>query len=527
MRLWTDLFRPTRYGNEAKKAYSSLGAAENELPVVLLQLDNGLFRVQRQLEFSQRIRHLMSSRHRDIHERSLVIFQSKLDILKSMFQDAPSPTNHDSMESFKYFWNKKSILEAAQDLQTWQALTDQSWFLLMTIVDPGVDTALADNELQISSFIPSTSTIRSSWILKTSSGGARLMLPYGEIEQMEISNIAFSDIKSAKRSRPLGASTTYILSEICDLRSPPGSHFSRYTIAKEDSEKLASRLQHQEPENFGLLTCKGFTLSGTKADPKITLILWIPPDFLPSPRSLRDVLLTMTLDSLTQRLDIAKGLAKSVGYVHTLGFVHKNIRPESVLCFTRPGAKTIFTFLAGFELFRRDMGWTQRLGDVSPDKNLYRHPSRQGIHPELNYTMQHDVYSLGVCLLEIGLWRSFVNYTTSSNGATPWVSSNLNYSTETSNQELTEGFAANTTKERLLSLTRDDLPQFMGDKYSEVTMNCLTFMEEPSMEFSDGSEASDGQENLMGVTYMEKVRASHLLRLPDFIAKQYYVTNSA
>ncbi|KAK3947523.1 hypothetical protein QBC32DRAFT_192510, partial [Pseudoneurospora amorphoporcata] len=24
--------------------------------------------------------------------------------------------------------------------------------------------------------------------------------------------------------------------------------------------------------------------------------------------------------------------------------------------------------------------------------------------------MQHDVYSLGVCLLEMGLWRSFVMY---------------------------------------------------------------------------------------------------------------------
>ena len=34
--------------------------------------------------------------------------------------------------------------------------------------------------------------------------------------------------------------------------------------------------------------------------------------------------------------------------------------------------------------------------------------------------MQHDIYSLGVCLLEIGLWRSFVYYEgeDSSDGAT-------------------------------------------------------------------------------------------------------------
>ena len=28
---------------------------------------------------------------------------------------------------------------------------------------------------------------------------------------------------------------------------------------------------------------------------------------------------------------------------------------------------------------------------------------RQGVHPEEQLVMQHDIYSLGVCLLEIGL----------------------------------------------------------------------------------------------------------------------------
>src|SRR5271168_4116142 len=39
-----------------------------------------------------------------------------------------------------------------------------------------------------------------------------------------------------------------------------------------------------------------------------------------------------------------------------------------------------------------------------------RHPTRQGTHPEVDYQMQHDIYSLGVVLLEIGLWTSFVLY---------------------------------------------------------------------------------------------------------------------
>lgn len=55
-------------------------------------------------------------------------------------------------------------------------------------------------------------------------------------------------------------------------------------------------------------------------------------------------------------------------------------------------------------------------GDDKWQDNLYRHPERQGKNPEESYTMHHDVYSLGVCLLEIGLWTSFVKYGIGANG---------------------------------------------------------------------------------------------------------------
>lgn len=156
------------------------------------------------------------------------------------------------------------------------------------------------------------------------------------------------------------------------------------------------------------------------------------------------------------------------------------------------------------------MGWTQRIGDAAPDKNLYRHPSRQGINPELNYTMQHDVYSLGVCLLEIGLWKTFVIYTISNNGVTPQISDIFQPLSGTSDEMLTRGLVVD-TKDRLVSLARDELPQYMGNKYSEVTMTCLNFLNEMSMESGDGSEAADNQGILMGVSYIEKVSAPRIL----------------
>ena len=90
----------------------------------MLQLETALLRFQQQLEFSQRIRHLMNKQHREVYDRSLVMFQSKLEILRSLLQDVANPTAPDSVKRVKYLWNKRSISEAVKDLETWQALTD-------------------------------------------------------------------------------------------------------------------------------------------------------------------------------------------------------------------------------------------------------------------------------------------------------------------------------------------------------------------------------------------------------------------
>jgi hypothetical protein len=52
------------------------------------------------------------------------------------------------------------------------------------------------------------------------------------------------------------------------------------------------------------------------------------------------------------------------------------------------------------------------------DRNVYRHPLRQGHDLTEKYRMQHDIYSLNVCLLEIGLWESFVEYVPEDGGPT-------------------------------------------------------------------------------------------------------------
>jgi hypothetical protein len=178
-------------------------------------------------------------------------------------------------------------------------------------------------------------------------------------------------------------------------------------------------------------------------------------------------------------------VAKSVGYVHNFGFVHKNVRPESVLIFILTDGKGISGFLAGFEDFRVDEGWTQRRGDNEPDRNLYRHPSRQGASPRDDYAMQHGIYSLGICLLEIGFWASFIG--NSELDGTPRFSDQLRLPLKIPESQIPR-FLFGHGKEHLLSLARAELPQYMGTKYAEVVETCLTCLDPDNADFGDEHE---------------------------------------
>jgi hypothetical protein len=69
----------------------------------------------------------------------------------------------------------------------------------------------------------------------------------------------------------------------------------------------------------------------------------------------------------------------------------------------------------GFQRVRKDEADTTPILGTDGSENIYRHPSRQGTgYAEDKFSMLHDINSLGVCLLEIAMWRSFVEW--NSNG---------------------------------------------------------------------------------------------------------------
>lgn len=51
---------------------------------------------------------------------------------------------------------------------------------------------------------------------------------------------------------------------------------------------------------------------------------------------------------------------------------------------------------------------SNHFGDKEWTKNFYCYEERQGTEPQQRYAIKHDIYSLGICLLEIGLWESLI-----------------------------------------------------------------------------------------------------------------------
>lgn len=400
-----------RYINEGRQLCSALKHADTEVAERLVRLENNWIRFASQLNFYQRIQHIMDDEHRDVHDQTLQILQNKLEIVLSLLKRLvtpsrekdevfPSPPCH-KIGRWKYAGRKSSLDEAIANLEVWQGLSDQSWFLLLRIADSQVDKALAmrdDNTVSGTDMsLPATAAIRAGLqqlehVALTTASPGHYTLSSSALNNMVIEELPYCDsIAVALRTYSDGTTKRYILNRI---EFGPGA---KTQILKRNIRDLVRKLQVDEPQIFGLLKCKGFiaepTPTGTLSQLSLTLV-FRDPCVSQSPRSLRNLLINMPVTtSITQRLQLARDLAKSVGYVHIFGFVHKNVRPESILLFNRSAEPGFCTFLVGFENLRRDEGWTQRRGDDAVDKNLYRHPSRQGFNPRDDYEMRHDVYS--------------------------------------------------------------------------------------------------------------------------------------
>lgn len=126
--------------------------------------------------------------------------------------------------------------------------------------------------------------------------------------------------------------------------------------------------------------------------------------------------------------------------------------------------------------------------------------------------MQHDIYSIGVVLLEIGLWTSLVSYPQKPNqnpeSDAPVASDLITLLSPT--EERDPRLRAFRGKEMLEDLAERELPHRLGEKYTNMVLTCLRCLDDPgasgSVNKAGGVPSSKDTDGLgIGVSFVETV----------------------
>ncbi|KAK8131170.1 hypothetical protein PG984_007608 [Apiospora sp. TS-2023a] len=253
--------------------------------------------------------------------------------------------------------------------------------------------------------------------------------------------------------------------------------------------------QNSRPENSlrGSLPCLGYRL-----EPVPELVFRKPEGNLVMLRDLIAADQDEPSYALDIRFQLARSLSEAVLGVHVQGLVHKNIRTDTILLVERPTPDTEQSldsqnevsrdvYLTNWHLLRDVSGATIMSGGTEWVENMYRHPRRQGMDVQERYNIGHDIYSLGVCLLEIGLWNLLVRWDHALDEGAPQVSSLVRSAARVgagnqadAERELKRKLRRPTeVKNILLKIARGHLPQRMGRGYCKLVVACLTVLDQP------------------------------------------------
>jgi hypothetical protein len=168
----------------------------------------------------------------------------------------------------------------------------------------------------------------------------------------------------------------------------------------------------EEEDSLFTLRCTGFLDQPPLG--RSLLCYELPFGITGSPRTLHDIISShgkaddksqpsRTKPALGLRFSLAYRLCTTLLQVHLSKWVHKRIWSRGVVVFENE--LDLVPYLQGWGLARRTEDETQLAYEAQIEANFYHHSQRWG-QPVVKHECVHDIYSLGVVLLEIGIWRT-------------------------------------------------------------------------------------------------------------------------
>lgn len=249
-------------------------------------------------------------------------------------------------------------------------------------------------------------------------------------------------------------------------------------------DKLAKLLRQPKETVFRTPSCWGWARQMQYN--RVAFMFSIPEGCAPQPKSLYHIFGSGSQPpSLGQRFTLALQLARCISHLQLVKWVHKSFRSENVLFFPQAESSSGSTCTAeeytdfsepwvlGYEFSRPEAYFSQGQSDRSPLRDVYRHPDRQG-RPTQPFNKVHDIYALGVVLLEIGkllvMRNSRITYLVRVTEFQPGL-----WQQATSLEK--SGFAnvrdPQAIKKQLLRHVEKRLASKMGEKYQQVVLTCL------------------------------------------------------
>jgi serine/threonine protein kinase len=161
---------------------------------------------------------------------------------------------------------------------------------------------------------------------------------------------------------------------------------------------------------------------------------------------------------LGEKLALAKSLTACVQSFHTSGWIHKNNSSLNVLFFPETESdwntvKLSEPYIVGFDHSRKDNKGEYSQGPIlSTVSQEYLHPQYRSRSTRAKRS--YDYYSLGLVLLEIGLWSSISNIY---------------------DQNRYQTYSPSELREEYIKLCDRSLSKAMGSIYQRVTKTCLQY----------------------------------------------------